>query len=196
MLFDWFVIGHVIEVNPAHAVRGPKHVVTKGRTPVLERDEARALLDSIDTSTLIGVMIYTFARIGAVLQMNVGDYYSQGRRGWIRLHEKGGKEHAAPCIARLETYLDEYIAFAGIAHDAAGPLWRTNGRKTGVIHRMTQQDAHRMIRRRAKSAGIETPIGNHTMRATGITAYLKHDGTLEHAQQQNQICSDNAGISP
>jgi len=48
---------------------------------------------------------------------------------------------------------------------------------------MTQQDAHRMIQRRAKSAGIETLIGNHTMRATGITAYLKHDGTLEHAQQ-------------
>ena len=101
----------------------------------------------------------------------------------MRLHEKGGKEHVSPCVAKLETYLDEYIAMAGIADDKASPLWRTSGRKTGVIHRMTQQDAHRMIRRRAKSAGIETPIGNHTMRATGITAYLKHDGTLEHAQQ-------------
>jgi len=190
-LFDWLVIGHVIEVNPTHAVRGPKHVVKLGRTPVLERDEARTLLDSIDTGTLIGLrdraligtMIYTFARIGAVLQMNVSDYYSQGRRGWVRLHEKGGKEHASPCVAKLETYLDEYIALAGIADDKASPLWRTSGRKTGLMHRMTQQDAFRMIRRRAKSAGIETPIGNHTMRATGITAYLKHDGTLEHAQQ-------------
>jgi site-specific recombinase XerD len=191
MLFDWLVIGHVIEVNPAHAVRGPKHVVKKGRTPVLERDEARTLLDSIDTDTFIGLrdraliatMIYTFARIGAVLQMNVADYYSQGRRGWVRLHEKGGKEHASPCVAKLETYLDEYIALAGIADDKAGPLWCTTGRKTGLIHRMTQQDAYRMIRRRARAAGIETPIGNHTMRATGITASLKHDGTLEHAQQ-------------
>lgn len=89
MLLDWLVVGQVIEVNPAHAVRGPRHVVTKGRTPVLNREEARALLSSIDTSTLTGlrdraliaVMIYTFARVGAVLHMNVGDYFSQGRRG-------------------------------------------------------------------------------------------------------------------
>ena len=47
MLFDWLVTGHVLDVNPAHAVRGPKHVVKKGKTPVLSSDEARDLLDSI-----------------------------------------------------------------------------------------------------------------------------------------------------
>ena len=47
-------------------------------------------------------MIYTFARVDAVLQMKVGDYFSQGRRGWVRLHEKGGKEHEAPCVPKLE----------------------------------------------------------------------------------------------
>ena len=101
--------------------RGPRHVVKKGRTSVLDREEARALLSSIDTSTLvglrdralIGIMIYTFARVGAVLQMNMGDYSSQGRRGWVRLDEKGGKDHEAPCISKLEAYLDEYIAAAG-----------------------------------------------------------------------------------
>jgi integrase len=76
---------------------------------------------------LIGVMIYTFARVGAVPQMNVGDYFSQGRRGWVRLHEKGGKEHEAPCVPKLEAYLDEYIAAAGIAADTDGPLFRTHG---------------------------------------------------------------------
>jgi len=104
MLFDWLVVGHVLDVNPAHAVRGPKHVVKKGRTPVLEQDEARALLAVIDISSqiglrdraLIGTMIYTFARVNAVLQMNVADYFTQGRRGWVRLHEKGGKEHEPP----------------------------------------------------------------------------------------------------
>jgi site-specific recombinase XerD len=153
MLFDWLIVGQIIEVNPAHAVRGPKHVVTKGRTPVLNREEARALLSCIDTSTLtglrdralIGIMIYTFARVGAVLQMNVGDYFSQGRRGWVRLHEKGGKEHEAPCVPKLEAYLDAYIAAAGIADDKDGPLFRTTGRFTGRSHRMTQQDGYRMI---------------------------------------------------
>jgi site-specific recombinase XerC len=47
MLFDWLVIGHVLDVNPAHAVRGPKHVVKKGKTPVLTAEEARELLNSI-----------------------------------------------------------------------------------------------------------------------------------------------------
>jgi site-specific recombinase XerC len=79
MLLDWLVVGQVIDVNPAHAARGPKHVVTKGRTPVLDREEARALIAAIDTSSLvglrdralIGIMIHTFARIGAVLQIRV-----------------------------------------------------------------------------------------------------------------------------
>jgi len=127
-------------------------------------------------------MIYTFARIGAVLQMNVGDYFIQGRRGWVRFHEKGGKEHEAPCHHKLELFLDEYIAAAGIEDDTDGPLFRTTGRATGKQHRMTQPDAYRMIQRRAKTAGIKTKIGNHSLRATGITDYLKNNGTLEHAQ--------------
>jgi len=207
MLFDWLVTGHVLDVNPAHAVRGPKYVVKKGKTPVLTADEARELLDSIAIvrntgredgaeaeepamvglrdRALIGVMVYTFARVGAVLQMKVRDYFVQGRRGWARLHEKGGKEHEVPCHHNLEHYLDEYIAAAGIAGDPDGPLFRTAAGKTGVLtgNAMWQQDAYRMIQRRAGAAGIKTRIGNHTFRATGITAYLQNKGTLETAQQ-------------
>jgi site-specific recombinase XerD len=189
MLFDWLVTGHVLDVNPAHAVRGPKYVVTKGKTPVLTADEARDLLNSIPTDTLqgvrdralIGVMVYSFARVNAVLDMKVRDYFSQGRRGWVRLHEKGGKEHEVPSHHSLEKLLDEYIAAAGIAGDPNGPLFRTTGRTTGQAQAMWQQDVYRMIQRRATAAGIKTKIGNHTFRATGITAYLKNKGTLEHA---------------
>ena len=49
MLGDWVVVSQVLPVNPAAAVRGPKHVVTKGATPVLSPAEARKLLESIDT---------------------------------------------------------------------------------------------------------------------------------------------------
>ena len=133
MLFDWLVVGHVIEINPAHAVRGPKHVVRKGETPILDRKEAQALLAEIDTGSLVGLrdraligaMLYTSARVGAVLQMNVDDYFTQGQRGWVRLHEKGGKEHEAPCHHKLEAFLDEYIKAACIADDKDGPLFRT-----------------------------------------------------------------------
>jgi len=190
MLFDWLVTGHVIAVNPAHAVRGPKYVVKKGKTPVLQADEARTLLDAIDTGTpiglrdraLIGTMVYTFARVNAVLDMKVKDYFIQGRRGWVRLHEKGGKEHEVPCHHTLERFLDEYILAAGTASDADGPLFRSVGRKTGRGEALWQQDVYRMVQRRAAAAGIATKIGNHTFRATGITAYLRNGGTLEHAQ--------------
>ena len=194
MLFDWLVTGHVMETNPAHAVRGPKYVVKKGKTPVLNVEEARALLDSIDTASLrglrdralIGLMVYTFARINAVLQMKVSDYFVQGRRGWVRLHEKGGKEHEVPCNHNLERYLDEYIAATGIHNDPDSPLFRTTtGGRSGTLtgNAMWQQDGYRMIQRRARAAGIKTKIGNHTFRATGITAYMKNGSKLETAQQ-------------
>ena len=158
---------------------------------VLDRNEARALLESIDTATLTGLrdraliatMIYTFARVGAVLKMNVRDYFSQGRRGWMRLHEKRGKLYEAPCHHKLESYMDEYLAASGIADDKDGPLWRTTGRKTGTPSRLTQPDAYLMIERRAKQAGIQTKIGNHSLRATGITDYLKSDGSLAEARK-------------
>jgi site-specific recombinase XerD len=73
MLFDWLVVGQVMPANPASAVRGPKHVVKTGKTPVLEGEEWRKLLDSIPTATLrdlrdralIATLTYSFARINA-----------------------------------------------------------------------------------------------------------------------------------
>jgi integrase/recombinase XerD len=85
-------------------------------------------------------MVYTFARVNAVISMKVKDYFTQGRRGWVRLHEKGGKEHEVPCHHMLEKYFDEYVAAAEIAADTEGPLFRTTGR----AHAMWQQDTYRM----------------------------------------------------
>jgi site-specific recombinase XerD len=189
-LFDWLVTGQVVPLNPAHAVRGPSHIVTSGQTPVLDPAEARALLDSIDTSThaglrdraLIGLMVYSFARIGAALGMAVEDVYTQNRRLWVRLREKGGKRHAMPCHHNLDEYLTAYLDGAGLRDDP-GPLFRTIGRGTDKLTRtvLPQANAYAMIRRRAAAAGIETKLGNHSFRATGITAYLKNGGTLEKA---------------
>ena len=193
MLFDWLVVGQILPTNPAHAVRGPKHTQKKGRTPVLTVEEARILLDCIDTSSLpglrdravIGLMVYTFARVGAAVSLRVEDFYVQGRRGWVRLHEKGGKEHEMPTHHNLDRYIEEYIAAAGIAQDRKGPLFRTTKGRSGELtgNSLLQSDVWRMIRRRALAAGIKTEIGCHTFRATGITAYLKNGGRLEIAQQ-------------
>jgi site-specific recombinase XerD len=194
MLFDWLIVGQVVEQNPAAAVRGPKHVVKKGKTPVLDGDEAKKLIDSIDVSMIVGLrdralialLIYSFARISAALHMNVEDYYPQGKRWWVRLHEKGGKQHEMPAHHLLENYIDEYVRAAGIGAEKATPLFRTLGgrsRKQLTVDRMTRQDARRMIVRRALKAGIITRLGCHTFRATGITVYLLNGGLLEYAQQ-------------
>ncbi len=132
---------------------------------------------------LIGLMVYSFARIGAALAMKVEDVYVQNRRLWVRLHEKGGKRHEMPCHHNLESYLDAYLDGSGTRQDPKGPLFRTIGRDTRLLTRtpLPQANAYAMIRRRAAAAGIKTRIGNHTFRATGITAYLKNGGTLEQA---------------
>jgi len=190
-LFDWLVTGQIVPVNPAASVRGPRYVVRSGKTSVLEPSEARQLLDSIDATTpaglrdraLISLMVYSFARVGAALAMKVEDVFTQNRRLWVRLHEKGGKYHAMPCHHNLEQALSVYVDGIGLAADPKGPLFRTIGRGTGELTRtsLPQANAHAMIRRRAEAAGIKTKIGNHSFRATGITAYLKNGGTLEKA---------------
>jgi site-specific recombinase XerC len=142
-LFDWLVNGQVVPANPAHTVSGPRHVVTSGQTPVLDPAEARALLDSIDTGTvaglrdraLIALMVYSFARIGAALGMAVEDVYTQNRRLWVRLREKGGKRHAMPCHHNLEECLIAYLDGVGLRDDPKGPLFRTIGRGTGRLTR-------------------------------------------------------------
>jgi integrase/recombinase XerC len=205
MLFDWLVTGQVVPMNPAAAVRGPKYVVKTGKTPVLDADEWRRLIDSISTDTvrdlrdraLIATLTYSFARITAALRMKVEDLRPQGAGWQVQLHEKGGKEHAMPCHHALAEALRTYIEAAGIADDRKGWLFRTSPRHSATVlteQPMDQSDAWRMIRRRAAAAGIMAPIGNHTFRATGITNYLpprclKWVVTVQSGLPQAFLCS-------
>lgn len=228
-VFDWLVSGGILAINPAHAVRGPKHVIKRGKTPVLTADQARVLIESIPITrkverpddgeveekpclvglrdrALIAVMTYTFGRVGAVVAMRVEDYFANGKRWWIRLHEKGGKRHEMPAHHKLETYLDEYIKAAGIEGAGKAALFRAavpvrplrfslsqspsrhrRVRLTALGPQLTEKpmsrvDAFRMVRRRAAAIGMDVKIGCHTFRATGITAYLENGGSLENAQ--------------
>ena len=193
MLFDWLVLGQIVPSNPATVVRGPTHVVRRGKTPVLTAEQARQVLATFDPTVLvglrdralIGLMTYTFARVGAVLTMRVEDYYPQGKRWWVRLHEKGGKQHEMPAHHKLELYLDEYLAAAGLGQQPKGWLFRSARGRSGQLsdRPLRQVDVYRMIRRRAAAAGLTVPISCHTFRATGITNYLENGGTLEQAQR-------------
>jgi integrase len=192
MLCDFLVVGHGLATNPAASVRGPKHVITRGKTPVLSPEQARQLLDSIDTSTvaglrdraLIGTMVYSFARVSALVGMNVEDYYPDGKRWWFRLHEKGGRFHELPAHHIAEEYLDAYLAVLPESSDRRRPLFRSLDRKRELTdRRIDRREVLAMIKRRAVAADIPPHICCHTFRATGITAYLLNGGTLERAQQ-------------
>lgn len=190
--FDWLVTGQVIPSNPAASVRGPKHVVKRGKTPVITADEARQLLDGIDMSTLMGLrdraliatMLFTFGRVSPVVGMKVEDYYQIGKRSWIRLDEKGGKFHEVPAHHTAVEYLDAYLSQAGHANVPDSPLFRTARGKSGELtdRAMSRQDAYKMVNRRARSAGLSDRIGCHTFRATGITIFRSNGGAIERAQ--------------
>src|SRR3954452_8508813 len=165
MLFDWLIIGQVLPMNPAAAVRGPTHVGKTGKTPVLDAAEWRKLIDSIPTETvrdlrdraLIATLTYSFARITAALRMKVEDLRPKGAGWQIFLQEKGGKQHMMPCHHALAEALRAYIDAAGIADDRKGWVFRTaRGHKGSMLSEkpMGQPDAWRMIRRRAAAAGI------------------------------------------
>ena len=157
MCFDWLTSGGILDFNPASSVRGPKHVVKQGKTPVLAVDEAKQLLASIipkqkpkagsddgqageekeEAETgpkptiaqlrdraLIAVMVFSFARVSAALAMKVEDYFTEGRRAWFRLHEKGGKRHKVPAHHNAEKYVDAYLDAAGIAGQKKTRLFR------------------------------------------------------------------------
>ena len=181
-----------MRTNPATAVRGPKLSVTEGKTPNLPAEEVAVLIESIPTDTLvglrdralIGLMAYTFARVGAALSMNVGDYYPEGKQWSVRLREKGGKRKQIAVHHVLEEYMDAYLAATGLSEQKGTPLFRTARGKTGQLteNRMSQPDAWSMLQRRAKKAGITTAICNHSWRATGITVFLENGGAIEMAQ--------------
>ena len=104
MLFEWLVVGQVLPFNPASSVRGPKHVIKTGKASVLSATEARALLDGINVSTLVGlrdraflgVLAYSFAWVSVAVSLRFADYYTQVRRSFFRLHEKDGRYNVVP----------------------------------------------------------------------------------------------------
>ena len=188
--FDFLVTRGILDQNPASSVKGPKHIVHKGKTPLLDADQTRELLDSLPLDNivglrdraLIGTMVFTFGRIGAVLGMNVGDYFLDGRRQTFRLHEKGGKHHTVPAHHNAIEYVEDYLDAAGLRHFPRAPIFQSAPHHRLSGHRLLEDNARQMIKRRARNAGLPATTCCHTFRATGITNYLENGGTLEKAR--------------
>ena len=108
--------------------------------------EGEPILIGLRARALIALMGYTFARVGAAVAMKVEDYYIQKRRGWVRLHEKGGKVTELPCNQNLEHFLDEWLSASGLASEPTAPLFPTmrNGMLTDRTP-LPQPNMHMMI---------------------------------------------------
>jgi site-specific recombinase XerD len=190
---DWLVTGHVIATNPAHAVRGPRYTQQQGKTPVLELEQARALLEGIDTSHLVGlrdralisVMLFAFARVGAVVKMRVRDFeHPATPKAAFRLHEKGGKFHRVPAHHRAAEAVEAYLEAAKLERPKTPLFQSTRGRSRQLTGRaLSENDALRMIKRRCLDAGLPDAFCNHSMRASGITFHQDAGGELEAARQ-------------
>jgi site-specific recombinase XerD len=189
--FNWLLAGGVLDLNPAGPVQGPRHVVRTGKTPVLDATQTRELLDSIlldhvvglRDRALIAVMVFTFGRVGAVTAMDVEDFFISGRRRMFRLHEKGGKEHAVPAHHNAIECVEDYLDGADLWGNTKAPLFQSLDRHRRLSgRRLQRQDVFRMLKRRARDAGLPETTCCHTFRATGITNYLQNGGSLEHAR--------------
>ena len=196
-LFDHLVAGNVVSLNPASLVRGPQDdgTETRRKTTTVRPQEIRRLLDSIETEDcsglrdrgLIATIAYGFARVSAAVAMDVKDYFERDCRGWLRLRDRTGT-YEIPLHPKAKTYLDAYIAEAGISGELDAALWRTmtKERRLGG-DRMSRVDVFRMVKRRVSHAGLPLAVNCEGVRAAGIAAYLAGGGTLERASVQVQL---------
>lgn len=191
--FDRLVNRHVLILNPAATVKGPRQVAVEGKTPEISAEHARKLLRSIDVSHVVGlrdraaiaVMIYTAARVGAVARLRLKDFRNDGSSWTLCFREKGGKERQIPVRADLEGYLREYLDAAGLSGiDDSSPFFRTAVRRTRQLSStaVSGVDLCRMLKRRLNDAGLPKHLSPHGFRVATITDLLSHGASLEDVQ--------------
>ena len=199
---DACIAAGLLTTNVARAVRLPKVPSGRGATPVVAPSFVGRMLDMIPSGSearpadlrdraLIATMAYSLFRVSGAVRIRVGDYVMRGNLRYLVTLEKGSKTHEMPVHEVLAHYIDDYLTRAGLL-DARGepvdpdaPLFQGSVPHTGVLTgRVYSRNASwKMIQRRAKAAGHFEKIGNHSLRATGITTYLENGGLLEEARK-------------
>ena len=193
---DFLTERGVLPFNPALSVRTERLVVTEGKTPVMEREEARALFASLDLAAaggdllalrdraMFAVMLFGFVRVSAVCKMTVRDFEDESATAFLVLHEKGGKERRIPCHHQTREYLRAYIAAAGFEQRARVALFQSAPGRAGALSgkAIGPIKVWEAVKRRCRAAGLPSSISNHSFRATGITLHQENGGRLEDAQ--------------
>ena len=190
-LFDELVTRHVVVLNPATSVRGPRLSVVEGRTPEITTSQARKLLASIPTGSPLGLrdravvatLIYTAARIGAVAGLRRRDFYDDGEQYQLHFTDKGGKSREIPARHDLSRFIREYLAALPDGDDGER-IFRTGEGKTGRLTNnvATANDLARMVKRRMRQAGLPKRLSAHSFRVATITDLLGQGVSLGDVQ--------------
>ena len=192
-LFDYLVSSpSPLSYNPVRPVRGPKQSSRRGKTPAISTEEVQTLFESIPDDTLSGIrdraliatLLYSCARISAVVSMQVEDYIENdiGSRSF-RLSEKGGKHHVIPAHHKAQACVNAYLRRGNLVQAGKTPLFRSISREgTLTDNQLDRVSAWKMIKRRCRQAGIRQVITSHSARVTGATALLEAGVSLESVQ--------------
>ena len=190
---DACIAAGLLKTNVARAVRLPRVPTGKGATPVLDNALVARMIDLIPMETdadyrdraMIAMMAYSLFRISAVCRLRVRDYQIRGNLRYIVTVEKRTKVHEMPVHEVLAHYIDDYLTTTGLVDQSDAPLFQGTTPHKGILtgHAYSRNASWKMIQRRAKAAGHYGEIGNHSLRATGITNYLAHGGQLEEARK-------------
>lgn len=191
-LYAWLVERQILAASPAVHCRGPRRVVTSGKTPVLGKDEIAALFESLADNrpvdrrdrAVLHLMLYAFLRVGAVTALTSADGLAALSTGALLVREKGGQQRRVPLHPQALQSLAHHLADAPFRRDPEHPLFPSalRGRSGSLGHRaMSRTEVYAMVRRRLRAAGITTVAGCHAFRATGITEFLACGGRIETA---------------
>jgi site-specific recombinase XerD len=191
--FDRLVVRHVVLLNPAASVRAERYQVVEGKTPEITVPHARRLLASLHGTdvvsrrdkAIVGVLIYTAARVGAVTRLRLCDVRHDGEQWTLRFAEKGGKSREIPVRHDLQRMILDYLDAAGLSTgNSAAPVFRSALRRTGRLTQraLTPGDACRMVQRRLRAAKLPGRLSPHSFRVTTITDLLDSGVSLEEVQ--------------
>jgi integrase/recombinase XerD len=193
LLFDHLMMRGAIEYNPAARARPPRLVRETSHTPVFEQAEIVAFLDTMNLNStkeirdkaIFCVLLYSWCRVSALINLSVADYYERNGERWLRFQEKRGKEHEVPVHSKAREAIDIWLEASGLTSNPAAPLFPAFGkdRETIVLKYLDRRSILKLVEKRASASGIIKRVCCHSFRATGITEYMNSGGTIEIAQQ-------------
>jgi integrase len=193
LLFDSLMMRGVVEYNPAARARPPRLVRDSSHTPVFEEAEIVAFLDSISLNSLkdirdkaiFSVLLYSWCRVSALINLSVADYYERGGERWLRFQEKRGKDHEVPVHSKAKEAVDLWLKRSYLGSNQSAPLFPSFGknRETIELRRLDRRSVLKLVEKRARTSGILKRVCCHSFRATGVTEYMNSGGTIEIAQR-------------